>query len=126
MPIATSTSSSIQNTKVEHRTHEDVDVAIVGSHPARRELIQLLSCAPTVCAKAVGWDDVDGRDEPGHDGEGRESLLPLHSEGSAGAELATTVASPHHRQIARQMSVQQVRLPAAHPLRNQVLRTVEH
>src|SRR5271163_3384074 len=92
-----------------------------------------LACRPNAsrkganrCEKAVGWDDVDRRDEPGHEGEGSESLLPFDTEGSPGAKLATTVASARDRQIPRQVPVKQVRPPAAHPLRDQVLRAVEH
>ena len=33
-----------------------------------------------MCERTVSRDDVDGRDEPGHDGEGRESLLPFRTE----------------------------------------------
>jgi hypothetical protein len=38
---------------------------------------------PTMCERTVSWDDVDGRDKPGHDGEGRESLLPFRTEPEA-------------------------------------------
>ena len=95
MPIATSTSSCVRCSTLVFwmlafasmtqcwQSRLVCDRRLPPGSPPR--LIQLLSCAPTACAKAVGWDDVDGRDEPGHDGEGRRSLLPFHSEGSAGS-----------------------------------------